>query len=154
MMKNRGMRAKVITTVIVIGVLSAIWGAFSTRPVVAGDENREEFLAFGVGNITRGQTARLHVVTIGNPNDFPAELVIYDSQGNVLARSLERLIPGKAVFLDLSFDQQAGVAGNRLDFYAIVRFDRGRVLGYVIPTLEVLEDATGKTLFMIADPMG
>ena len=66
---------------------------------------------------------------------------------------MERLIPGKAVFLDLSFDQQPGVAGARLEFYAAVRFDRLRG-GYVIPTLEVLEDATGKSLFMIADPMG
>lgn len=153
-MKNNRMGAKLVTTALVIGMLSSIWVVSTTRPAVASEENREETLAFGVGNITRGQTARLHVVTIGNPNDFPAELVIYDSQGNVLARSLERLIPGKAVFLDLSFDQQAGTAGNRLEFYAIVRFDRGRVLGYVIPTLEVLEDVTGKTLFMIADPMG
>jgi hypothetical protein len=153
-MKNKRMGAKVNSTAIVIGMLAALWSISTTRPVAAGEENREEILAFGIANITRGQTARLHVVTVGNPNDFPAELVIYDSQGNVLARSMERLIPGKAVFLDLSFDQQPGVAGNRLEFYALVRFDRRRVQGYVIPTLEVLEDATGKSLFMVADPLG
>src|SRR4030095_4865791 len=123
-MKNDRMRAKGITTAISIGMLSAVWVVFTTRPVAAGEENREELLAYGVANITRGQTARLHVVTVGNPNDFPAELVIYDSQVKVRTRPVQPLVPGKAVFLDLSFDQQPGVAGTRLEFYAAVRFDR------------------------------
>jgi hypothetical protein len=153
-MKNERIRAKLIATAMVIGAIAATWAVSSSPLVAAAEENRDEFLAYGIANITRGQTARLHVVSIGNPNDVPAELVIYDSQGDVLAHSTEGLIPGKAVFLDLSFDQQPAVAGNRLEFYAVVRFDLGRGRGYVIPTLEVLEDATGKSILMIADPMG
>jgi hypothetical protein len=152
-MKNKRTRTKLIVTAIVIGMLAAAWAVSSTRPVAAGAENREELIAYGIANITRGQTARLHVVTVGNQNDVPAELVIYDSQGDVLTHSMERLIPGKAVFLDLSFDHQPGLAGNRLEFYAVVRFDPGRGVGYVIPTLEVLEDATGKSIFMVVDPL-
>ena len=152
-MMNRTTRAKLTATAIVIGLLAATCVFFCSRPVAAREDS-EEFLAYGVANITRGQTARFHVVSVGNPNDIPAELVIYDSHGNVLARSIEPLTPGKAAFLDLSFDQQPGVAGNRLEFYAVVRFDLGHGRGYVIPTLEVLEDATGKSIFMIADPMG
>ena len=152
-MKNNRTRKRLIATAIVIGTLAATWAISTTRPVAAGAENREEFLAYGIANITQGQTARLHVVTVGNPDTVPAELVIYDTRGDVLTHSMERLIPGKAVFLDLSFDQQPGVAGNRLEFYAVVRFDPGRGGGYVIPTLEVLEDATGKSIFMIVDPL-
>jgi hypothetical protein len=153
-MKNERVRTKLIAIAIVIGALAASWAVSGSRRVAATDENREEFLAYGIANITRGQTARLHVVSVGNPNDVPAELVIYSSQGEVLARSSERLIPGKAVFLDLSFDQQPAVAGNRLEFYAVVRFDLGRGRGYVIPTLKVLEDVTGKSILMVADPLG
>ena len=115
-----------------------------------------QFLAYGVASISPGQTARLHVVTIGIPDVQPAELVIYDRLGNTLARSSERLVPGRTVALDLRFDEQNGVAavvGSRLEFYAEVRFARQHT-GYVIPSLEVIDDATGKTMLMVADPLG
>lgn len=86
----------------------------------------------------------------------PAELVIYDRQGNILARSLKRLPPGRAVALDLKFADHAGIAavvGNRLEFYAEVRFTKLRG-GYVIPSLEVIEDSTGHTVRMVVDFLG
>ena len=69
--------------------------------------------------------------------------MIYDRMGNILARSRELLLPGRAVALDLKFDEHGIAAtGNRLQFYAEVRFGKQRQ-GYVIPSLEVM-DATGK----------
>ena len=73
--------------------------------------------------------------------------------GNTLARSRELLVPGRAVALDLEFDQHGiAVIGNRQEFYAEVRFAKQK-RGYVIPSLEVM-DATGKTILMIVDPIG
>lgn len=151
---NRSKKLLVMVTAIVIVV--ATWvAAFSSREVAAG-EFLDEFLAYGVANISPGQTARLHVVTVGNPDIQPAELVIYDSQGKVLERSLERLIPGRAIVLDLRFaDHNTGitVGSNRLEFYAEVRFTKLR-RGYVIPSLEVIDDLTGNTVRMVVDPLG
>jgi len=123
----------------------------------SADESLDDFLAYGVDNISLGQTARLHVVSFGNPEIQPAELVIYDRQGNVLSRSLERLSPGRAVLLDLRFADHTGIAvGRRLEFYAAVRFAKlsGQNKGYVIPSLEIIEDATGHTIRTIIDPIG
>jgi hypothetical protein len=81
-------------------------------------------------------------------------MVIYDRLGNRLARSRVSLLPGKAVSLDLSFDAQTRTVGqNRLEFYAKVRFARLHT-GYVIPSLEVVEDATGRTMRIVIDPIG
>ena len=68
---------------------------------------------FGMLGITSGQTARLNVVRLGEPpepdrsNPHPeperpvqVELMFFDSQGNVLLRSTETLMPGHAAFLD------------------------------------------------------
>jgi hypothetical protein len=84
-----------------------------------------------------------------------AELVIYDRLGNRLARSRRNVLPGRAVSLDVAFDQQNALAvvGNRLEFYAEVRFAKLRG-GYVIPSLEIVEDVTGKTVRTIVDPLG
>jgi hypothetical protein len=137
----------------VVGVVT--WMAWPSSREAAADEYLDEFLAYGVANISPGQTARLHVVTVGIPDPHPAELVIYDRQGNTLARRRELLQPGRAVALDLSFPVPPSIAvvGNRLEFYAEVRFGRLR-RGYVIPSLEVMDDATGRTILMVIDPIG
>jgi hypothetical protein len=132
--------------IIAVIVVAVSWVAWPAIREAAADDYLDEFLAYGVANIAPGQTARLHVVTVGIPDVQPAELVIYDRLG--------LLLPGRAVALDLKFDEQQGIAvtGNRLQFYAEVRFGKQRQ-GYVIPSLEVM-DATGKTILMVADPLG
>ena len=150
---NRSKKVLVLIAAMVVGL--AAWVAAVSSREVAAEEFLDEFLAYGVANISPGQTARLHVVTIGNPDIQPAELVIYDKQGNILERSLERLIPGRAVVLDLRFADHTGtsVGSNRLEFYAEVRFTKLR-RGYVIPSVEVIDDVTGGTVRMIVDPIG
>ena len=147
--------------VIALGVLSvAILMMFwPLSHNTSADEGFDDFLAFGIDNISLGQTARLHVVSVGNRDIVPAELVIYDGQGNVLARSVERLSPGRAVSLDLRFADHGGIpgaVGPRLEFYAAVHFAKlnGRDNGYVIPSVEIIEDATGHTVRAIIDPIG
>ena len=119
-----------------------------------GTSNLDAYLAYGVASISPGETVRLYAVTVGIPEAHPAELVIRDRLGHVLVQSSGRLLPGRAVALDLSFDAHSiAVVGNRLEFQAEVRFAKpGK--GYVIPSLEVIEDATGRTIRAIVDPIG
>ena len=152
-MKAKITQTKLVAMIIAVIVVAVSWVAWPAIRAAAADDYLDEFLAYGVANIAPGQTARFHVVSIGNPDVQPAELVIYDRMGNILARSRELLLPGRAVALDLKFDQQGiAVPGNRLEFYAEVRFGKQK-RGYVIPSLEVM-DATGKTILMIVDPLG
>ena len=115
-------------------------------------EDKEEFLAFGVFGITGGQTARLHAVPVGVASAQLVELMFFDRNGNLLAQSTERLLPGQAASLDFA---PVGVEISRKEIYAVMRFVNGRPRrGYVIPTVEVIDDFTRKTIFMIADPEG
>ena len=142
--------------IVVAMLVAAMWMAWPAGREAAAREYG--FLAYGVAAISPGETARLHVVTVGIPDLQPAELVIYDREGNILAHSTEYLRPGSAAALDLSFPEPPAVAvpGNRLEFYAEVRFarQRGPDRGYVIPSLEVLDNDTGKTIRLVVDPIG
>ena len=150
--KKSSTNAMLVTAIVV----AAVWMAWPATREAAAQEY--DFLAYGVATISPGETARLHVVTLGIRDVQPAELIIYNREGNILAHSTEYLRPGSAVALDLSFPEPPGttVPGNRLEFYAEIRFarQRGPDRGYVIPSLEVLDSDTGKTIRMIVDPIG
>jgi hypothetical protein len=147
-------RTRLLTVIggIVLGAMT--WMAWPARGQ-AVRQDLDEFLAYGIASISPGETARLHAVSVGNPDIEPAELVIYDRLGNVLVHSSVLLRPGRAVVINLRFDDQTGIAvvGNRLEFYAAGRFGRLRD-GYVIPSLEIIDDATSKTSRMVFDPIG
>jgi len=154
-MKARLMRPTKLRTVIgglVIGAMT--WMAWPARGQAVGDD-LDEFLAYGIATLSPGETARLHVVSVGNTDIEPAELLILDRLGNELVRRSVLLRPGQAISINLRFDEQTGIAvvENRLEFYAAVRFGRLR-RGYVIPSLEIIDDATAKTTRMIVDPIG
>ena len=117
-------------------------------------EDKTDFLAFGISTINSGQTARLHAVSVGAGEVQYVELMLFDGQGNLLARSAERLIPGHSASLEFS-PPNADVAASRVEVYAVMRFINGSPKrGYVIPTVEVVDNASGRTIFMSADPEG
>lgn len=151
-MKKSSTKAMIVAAVLV----AAVWMVWPASREASAQEY--DFLAYGVTTISPGETARLHVVTVGVPDVQPAELVIYSREGHILAHSTEYLRPGRAAALDLSFPEPPGttVPGNRLEFYAEIRFarQRGPDRGYVIPSLEVLDSDTGRTIRMIVDPLG
>ena len=153
-MTPRQSRSKRIAATTVLVGLTAMWTAWPVSRDAAAEEYLDAYLAYGMASISPGETARLYVVTVGIPEAHPAELVIHDRLGNVLMRSRGQLLPGRAVALDLTFDAHGiAVVGNRLEFQAEVRFAKpGK--GYVIPSLEVIEDATGRTIRAIVDPIG
>ena len=153
MITRRSSSKRIAATAVLVG-LAAVWLVWPANRDAAAEEYLDAYLAYGMASISPGETARLHVVTVGIPEAHPAELVIHDRLGNVLVRSSGRLLPGRAVALDLSFDAHGiAVVGNRLEFQAEVRFAKpGK--GYVIPSLEIIEDATGRTTRGIVDPIG
>ena len=93
-MKAKILQTKLLAMIITVIVVAVSWLAWPGSREAAADDYLDEFLAYGIANIGPGQTARLHVVSIGNPDIQPAELVIYDRLGNILARSRELLLPG------------------------------------------------------------
>jgi hypothetical protein len=118
----------------------------------AADE-RSSVLVFRMLGIGRGQTARLNVLSFGQRNAIPVALQFLDMDGRVLGQSSAMLAPGHAVLLDLPFAERGD--SNRLQFYAVVSFgQKPGPEGYLIPTLELVDNATGKTEVLGPDPAG
>ena len=122
--------------------------------------------AFGMIGITHEQTARLNVVNWGDVNPGPCrsrggevdpgpcrvqvEFIWFDSQGNILLRSTETLMPGHAAFLDLdggTLPRDTGppsAGGNRTEIRANVRFVEDpsiRNAGNLAATVEVFDNS-------------
>lgn len=156
-MTTIGRRLRFLTAIAVVAIALATgsgW-ALGNRHAAAYDGRGDRFYAFGVVGLARGQTARLHVITVGIPDTIPVELTIHDRSGHVLADSGTRLLAGQVVTLDLPFVEPPGAALSRLEIYAVVRLPavRLRGQGYVIPTLEVVE-ADGRTGVLLVNPEG
>jgi hypothetical protein len=127
-----------------------IWRLPSTQ---AQGKSAVSFRAFGMIGITSGQRVRLNAVPVGLQNELAIELMILDGSGNVLARDVERVAPGHAISLEQPFLPVR--SGNRLPVRALIRWP-GQ-LGqdeYVVSTLEVVDDATGRTVLVDPDPEG
>ena len=128
-------------------VLAAVVIVSISHARLAKADDGDQFLAFGVVHITRGQSLSFHALSIGDPRTETVQLAIYDTQGQLLATSHERLLPGQAATLELPFGDQVA---PRLDLYAVMRFTSGRApAGYIIPTLGVIDGLTGKTVFVL-----
>jgi hypothetical protein len=119
-----------------------------------------------MAGITRGQIARINVVNIGltsppEPDAQPTRvaLAFVDSDGNVLRNSdgqpVRREVDlslGHAAFLQINGNNVIGRDAIRLNFRPFVRVivappepDRA-----IVPTLEVIENETGKTALLFA----
>ena len=71
-MKAKITQTKLLAMTIAVIVVAAGWVAWPANREAAADDYLDEFLAYGVANIAPGQTARLHVVSVGNPDIQPA----------------------------------------------------------------------------------
>jgi hypothetical protein len=135
-----------------LAVISFIWFANRAR-AQAQAESTSGFLAYGIVGITSGQTLRLNAVSVNVGHDVPVELLFLDSQGNVVGRSVDKLTPGHATLLD--FRPPSAPALTRKRVRALVRWSTALgTNGYVIPSLEVIDDATGRTTLAWPNPEG
>ncbi len=144
-----------------VGALAAILALSMPRPAEAVIAIILD-LKFGMVGLTRGQTARLNVAHIGDPNErgrsCSVQMSFQDSVGRTVAVGNRELTPGEASTLDLS----AAAIGTP-DRYGRVQI-RGTValggpdtrgpdaiacVNNLRPTLEVFDDATGRTTVII-----
>ena len=110
----------------------------------------------GMIGITSNQTARINVVR-DDPFFFDdpflrVELLFVDSDGNILAQKVYEVGAGKATFLDLNGRDVVGSGLNRLQLRAVVKFvgtPDTRQAENCIPTLEVIDNNTGETRFLL-----
>ena len=140
-------RMRMLAVALSVAAVGGVWFAHLAK---AQEARASGYLAYGIVGIASGQTARLNAVTVGVRHDVPVELTFLDDQGNVVARTVERLQPGRATSLDMHFVPSP--RGNRFPVRGLVRW--GTPLGsegYVIPTLEVIDDITGRTLVLGID---
>lgn len=112
----------------------------------------------GTVGVARGQSVRVNVAHVGNPNCSSMEpcIKVFDVAGNLLAESDLTLVPGQSASLDLSAAQLGGPdTKNRFPIRAEIELsiDDGRQARFcqnnLVPTLEVFDDETGEaTLFV------
>lgn len=141
---------------------AAIWNN-SAGPVSAFNPQPDP-PAFGMIGITNTQTARLNVVRVqptpAGDRPVRVELSFFDSQGMLLLRSTESLMPGHAAFLDLDgatlmMPRAAAdsFASDRAQIRGTVHIIQSIPVGEsntlnLVPTLEVFDNAgidAGKT---------
>jgi len=142
---------KILTVAVGFAFVAVACLVHFVRPVHA---EQTPFFVFGVTGIIPSETARLHVVSVGLRDAIPAQLVFLDGQGSILMQSAVELVPGRSVSLDLPFIERSA-SGNRLSFYTRINLlSKPDKDGYVVSTLEVIDNNTGRTIRVIVDPEG
>jgi hypothetical protein len=165
--------SKVIAVVALVAIaifcaLPAVRG--SALPNCSGCRNLK--FTFGMLGITPGQTARLSVVNAlpSGPPQIPVgppsrvTLMFVDSNGNPFSiggaplHTTVTLLPGQSGFLDLNGDAipvgppQIPIGPpNRVQIRAVVSDCEGCSRGLIVPTLEVFDNATGRTMLVMPD---
>ena len=119
--------------------------------------------------ITRGQTARINVSNLVSPpiGDYPpgpyrVEMMFVDVEGNALLnnegnpiRRVVMLEPGRSAFLQINANNLLGRDEVRLNFRPVMNVfvvppvgERQFPPSPIVPTVEVIDNATGKTLLL------
>ena len=161
-MKNSNTKVKAIAAIafFVIGVVFLVIRAKASPTAV------EQPALFGILGITRGQTARINVTNVSSPDSplyppDPCDVTIsfVDAEGNVLVNNAGQpvrreltLQPGHSAFLQINGDNIVDRGQARLTFRPVVvvtPFD-STLPPPCIPTLEVINNTTGRTSLVFA----
>ncbi len=147
------MNSKVISIgwMILIALIMALFAFFAIQAPSAQayeDPNEKPFPMIG---LAKGQTARLNMVNVGDPNQetCEAQMVFFDSQGRTRSRDVQKLEPGMATFLDLSY-AAIGDPATRVQIRGWVRVVGDPTL--CLASLEVFDEESAKTTVFIGDP--
>src|SRR5262249_53206937 len=141
-------RSKTLAACLAVAAAVGIW--FTTR--AQAQTAKFEYRASGMFGLASGQTARLSVVTVGIGVDLPVELIFLDSDGAVLARSVQTAVPGNAIVQDLHYPAGRTVS---LPVRTLVRWPtRTNREGYVLHPIRVMDDVTGRDAVLYVDYAG
>ena len=162
-----------MTGVVASVLLIAICGIWQLKPVKAQIEHpppEPDRISFGIVSITPGQTLRLNVSNTQLPNpEFPPDpcrvvLTFLNSDGNFfrsrdgqIIRRVVMLEPGKSTSLELNADDFGGNSNSRIQLRAVATIhppptpdDSGLPPDPCVPTVEVINNANGRTQFAIS----
>lgn len=166
------MRYKKLITFAAFISITAIASAFmlthmATQPVQAFNPQPDP-PGFGLVGITDGQTIRVNVVNTATPPDpdasaNPARVVIIFRDANgvpmtnangAVIRRVAQLKGGESTFLQINADSFARESNGRIQLRPDVRIQQSdSVNGIppdpVIPTTEIVNNANGRTQFML-----
>ena len=159
-MKNLSSLSRVSTIVALATLLiiaAATWDR-STRQVAAFNPQPDP-PAFPLFAITHGQTARLNLVGVEDPNlsqpcmNRQVELMFVDAEGHTLLQQTATLVPGQGVALELNADLFMSEAG-RMEIRGVVQRLRScpgdQTKFKLLPSIEVFNnDGVGRTIFMV-----
>lgn len=100
--------------------------------------------------IAKGQTARLNVVNTGQTGTTIVIALVEETE-RIVVESKKTLAAGQAVMLEFSKDSLIREE-NRIQLYGLIKFVDTvdtRIADKIIPTLEILDNETGKTIFRL-----
>jgi hypothetical protein len=152
--RSRRFAVGCVAALLVLGVLARTTTAFNPQPDPPG---------YGMVGIVEGQTARLNLVNLGTTNPLTppdpcrARLQFFDGEGNALAGKLVTLKPGQAAFLDYAASFTPTNIGDvvgptRAEIRGAVNTETGALPPPCRTTLEIFDNATGKTAVFIPPP--
>src|SRR5262245_15909328 len=130
---------KMLLSVVVL--VFVVLGVFS-KPLMAADQTDEK--PSPMLGLSRGQTARLNLVNIGDPNaSCEGNLMILDGDGSVLVAEPWVLNGGQSTFVDLPFSS-LGRNDNRAEIHGFIIYGNNlrRCFKAVLPSLETFDDTT------------
>jgi hypothetical protein len=141
-LSKAGGRFMLAVALIALGVFDGKAFAFDPQP---------DPPAFGLVAISPGQVARFNVVCWGHsigtvePGPCRAELMFHSTDGRTIKSLLVSLKPGQAASLDLPFPTTA--TPNRLEIIPCIV--PGLRSGRLIPTVEIFDSETGRTVLFV-----
>lgn len=145
-----------------LGLFSLV--AFSAVTMAA---QAQPGVGFGLIGIAEGQSLRVNALNLGNRSSTPATgcdvtMRFLDAKGGVLRESVVRLAVGQGAGLDLRRAQVSDKPG-RTSVRAVLLFGsagggappgpdaRQNLDCNIVPTLELLDDSTGRTTLVMTD---
>jgi hypothetical protein len=148
---------------VALGVATAVILAATGLAHTAIAFNPQPDPPFGMIGIAPGQTARLNLVNTGSPDaalfapPCRARLRLLDAAGNVLTHMRAEVGAGHSTWLDYSPAPAPTNIGDavvplRAEIRASVSFDDNELAPPCRVTLELFENATGRTTVLYAPP--
>jgi hypothetical protein len=146
-MRSGSFRQKsLIPSVLAVVLLTVPTNVFAhIHSAAAADEQAGFGFTTGLVGIVQGQTARLSVWNKGD-KDVLTRLQFVDEQGKVLILCDAIIQPGKAITENFSI---ADGSSNRNELQAQFGTNEKKLIGLLVPTLQVVDNATGANSWMI-----
>lgn len=152
-MKSSKTTTKLFATVMTVIIAVGIWFALGARRAQAIQDSEDFPSPFG---ISFGQTARLSVLNSGE-RGIIIDWRFLDGQGHTLARAAgpQTIPPNQMRSFDLNADDLGAVRDRfgRIQVLAVVRALGGPDTKNLHTSLEVFDNATGKTTIFIPSPL-